>query len=41
MAKRGQGDRILLSLVSKDRLKRILEKMLDEDEFFSDHGIRS
>ena len=41
MKKRGQGDRILLSLVSKDRLKRILEKMLDEDEFFSDHGIRS
>ncbi|KAG0643979.1 Six-hairpin glycosidase-like protein [Tuber brumale] len=41
MKKRGQGERILLSLVSKDRLKRILEKMLDEDEFFSDHGIRS
>ncbi|RPB05432.1 Six-hairpin glycosidase [Choiromyces venosus 120613-1] len=41
MRKRGQGERILLSLVSKDRLKRILEKMLDEDEFFSDHGIRS
>jgi len=41
MTKRGQGERILLSLVSKDRLKRILEKMLNEDEFFSDHGIRS
>lgn len=41
MTKKGQGERILLSLVSKDRLKRILEKMLNEDEFFSDHGIRS
>lgn len=39
--KRGKGDRILLSLVSKDRLELILKRMLDEDEFFSDHGIRS
>ncbi|RYO82210.1 hypothetical protein DL766_006839 [Monosporascus sp. MC13-8B] len=39
--KRGKGDRILLSLVSKDRLEKILHRMLDEDEFFSDHGIRS
>ncbi len=39
--KRGKGDRILLSLVSKDRLEQILKRMLDEDEFFSDHGIRS
>lgn len=41
MSKRGKGDRLLLSLVSKDRLKQILEKMLSEDEFFSPHGIRS
>ncbi|KAK5998105.1 hypothetical protein PT974_00477 [Cladobotryum mycophilum] len=39
--KRGKGDRILLSIVSKDRLEKILSRMLDEDEFFSDHGIRS
>lgn len=39
--KRGKGDRILLSIVSKDRLEKILKRMLDEDEFFSDHGIRS
>lgn len=39
--KRGKGDRILLSLVSKDRLTKILERMLDEDEFLSPHGIRS
>ena len=37
----GKGDRRLLALASKDRLVRILEKMLDEDEFFSAHGIRS
>ncbi len=30
-----------LSLVSPERLKKILQKMLDETEFLSDHGIRS
>ena len=38
---RGKGERRLLALASKERLKRILEKMLDEDEFLSEHGIRS
>jgi len=37
----GRGERRLLALADKDRLIRILEKMLDEDEFFSEHGIRS
>lgn len=37
----GKGDRRLLALADKDRLVRILEKMLDESEFLSDHGIRS
>lgn len=37
----GKGQRRLLALASKERLVKILEKMLDEDEFFSDHGIRS
>lgn len=41
MKKRGKDDRMLLSLVSEDRLKRILQRMLDEDEFLADHGIRS
>ncbi|ORY80784.1 Six-hairpin glycosidase-like protein [Protomyces lactucae-debilis] len=41
ISKRGKGERLLLALVSKDRLVRILEKMLDEDEFLSDYGIRS
>ncbi|KAG8925776.1 hypothetical protein FRC01_009728 [Tulasnella sp. 417] len=37
----GKGQRRLLALVSKERLIRILEKMLDEQEFLSDYGIRS
>jgi len=41
LKRRGQSERLLLSLVSEDRLKSILEKMLDETEFFADHGIRS
>ena len=36
-----QGVRRLLSLVSKDRLKRVLRYMLDENEFLSPHGVRS
>ncbi|OAA64424.1 protein phosphatase 2c [Niveomyces insectorum RCEF 264] len=39
--KRGKGDRILLSIVSRERLERLLQRMLDEDEFFSPHGVRS
>lgn len=38
---RGIGERLLLALVNKDRLKAILEKMLDENEFLSQYGIRS
>lgn len=37
----GRGERRLLALADKERLVRILEKMLDEDEFFSEYGIRS
>jgi hypothetical protein len=37
----GKEQRILMALASKERVVRILEKMLDEDEFFSEHGIRS
>lgn len=40
-AVKGKGERRLLALASKERLVRILEKMLDEDEFLSEHGIRS
>ncbi|RAO66792.1 uncharacterized protein BHQ10_002804 [Talaromyces amestolkiae] len=41
MSNRGKDDRLLLALVSKDRLEKILKRMLDETEFLSDHGIRS
>ncbi len=37
----GRDGRRLLALVNKERLRRVLETMLDEDEFLSDHGIRS
>ncbi|RIJ77309.1 glucosidase [Nakamurella silvestris] len=35
------GRRMLLSLVDPDRLRRILERMFDTDEFLSPFGIRS
>lgn len=41
MKEHGRGDRRLLALADKDRLTRILKRMLDEDEFLSEHGIRS
>ncbi len=35
------GQDLLLSLVPRDRLERLLEALLDENEFFSQGGIRS
>ncbi len=37
----GRGERRLLSVVSRDQLRRVLQVMLDENEFFSPHGIRA
>jgi hypothetical protein len=37
----GVAERGMLALVNPDRLRRILEKMLDENEFLSPYGIRS
>jgi hypothetical protein len=37
----GYGDRILLSIVDRDRLTRILSRCLDPAELLSDHGVRS
>jgi Glycosyl hydrolase family 63 C-terminal domain len=37
----GYAERGIISLVNEDRLRRILTRMLDENEFFSPYGIRS
>ncbi|MGH9461564.1 MAG: MGH1-like glycoside hydrolase domain-containing protein [Vicinamibacteria bacterium] len=37
----GVADRGILALVNPERLRRILAKMLDEEEFLSSYGIRS
>ena len=37
----GKGERSLLSLLRGHRMKMLLERMLDEKEFLSPHGIRS
>jgi hypothetical protein len=37
----GSGQRYLVSLLTRERLVRVLHRMLDEEEFLSDRGIRS
>jgi len=37
----GVADRALIALVNPERLRRILSKMLDENEFLSPYGIRA
>jgi hypothetical protein len=37
----GMGERRLFALVRGHRMKRLLRRMLDPEEFLSDHGIRS
>jgi hypothetical protein len=37
----GTGQRRLFALLTRDRLVRVLRRMLDEDEFLSPYGIRS
>ncbi len=37
----GAGERRLLALVRGHRMKRLLSRLLDPNEFLSDHGIRS
>jgi hypothetical protein len=37
----GSGERRLLALARGHRMKRVLKRMLDPEEFLSDHGIRA
>jgi len=37
----GAGERRLLAILTPDRLVRVLESMLDEEEFLSPYGVRS
>ena len=37
----GRGERRLLSLLRGHRMKRLLNRLLDETEFLSDHGVRA
>lgn len=37
----GQGDRRMLSILDETKLRRVLARMLDPEEFLGDHGIRS
>jgi hypothetical protein len=37
----GVGERRLLSVVSREKLVRVLRRMLDEDEFLSPYGVRA
>ncbi|HET7288867.1 MAG TPA: glucosidase, partial [Thermodesulfobacteriota bacterium] len=41
MLTKGAKERRLLSIVDKDKLKSVLRKMLDENEFLSPYGIRA
>ncbi|PSB03398.1 MGH1-like glycoside hydrolase domain-containing protein [Merismopedia glauca] len=41
MSTNGVGTRRLLAIVSPDKLRRILQKMLDETEFLGEYGIRA
>jgi Mannosylglycerate hydrolase MGH1-like glycoside hydrolase domain len=41
MEEKGVGERRLLSIVDQEKLRMILKKMLDENEFLSPYGIRA
>ena len=41
LSREGQESRRLMSLLVRSRLTRVLEKMLDETEFLSPHGLRA
>src|SRR6185369_6265656 len=37
----GAGGRFMLALLDENKLRRVLHRMLDPDEFLGDHGLRS
>ncbi len=41
MRSAGRGERRLMSVVNQEQLRSVLRVMLDENEFFSPHGIRA
>ena len=41
LSRRGKGERMLLSLVNEERLKKIMRRLCDEKEFLSEYGTRS
>ena len=41
MRTKGNAERRLLSIVNRDQLRRVLQLMLDENEFLSDYGLRA
>ena len=41
MRTRGKGERRLLSIIGGDQLRRVLQLMLDENDFLSPYGIRA
>jgi len=40
-SKPGAGGRFMISMLTEDKLRRVLARMLDPAEFLGDHGIRS
>jgi hypothetical protein len=41
MSQAGKGQRLLMSVVTEQQLRRVLHYMLDENEFLSPHGVRA
>jgi len=41
MTETGEGGRLLLALVNRNQLSRVLERVLDEQQFLAPHGLRS
>ena len=40
-AKPGYDGRFMFSILTEEKLRRVLTRMLDEDHFFGPHGVRA